>query len=334
MVSLRDIAREAGVSIKTVSNILNGRNKELWPDSIQRSRRIRAIASRLGYRPNQAARAMRIRKTCQIGVLMPSIRNPTSAHVAETLNEVLDAHGYKMLLGLTESQNKRIHAYLGGFANGMVDGVINADPLVNDRMMVECLGALPHVIWNRESPTAASAQDYAADIYQSLTHLWDLGHRRVGLLSAQAEDVGSSMRREHFRQFFLEKGIGEVEQRIALLPNWDFRDVSPEIETLLAAGCTAIVGGNDVFAAAAVHALHALHFAVPADVSVIGFDDSLAAMMCVPRLTTMRRPVRELCHGAIDAILSQIEGHPPAPFCRIPSELVVRGTTGPVRPQR
>lgn len=328
MTSLRDIALEAGVSIKTVSNILNGRNKEIWPEAIRRAEKIRNIADRLGYRPNQAARAMRLKRTGQIGVLMTSISNPTSAEVAEHLTNLLAERGYKMLLGLTKSQSERIRSYLSGFANGMVDGVINTDPCVDAALLDDCLGALPHVVWNRDSARSVSSQDYTRDTRVALQHLWDLGHRRIGLLSTQDNDQTGTIRLRVYREFCRERMMSATPALEALMPGWEFCDVHNEVAELLRAGCTAIVGGNDVYAAAAVHALHALRRQVPGEISVIGFDDSLAARMCSPQLTTLRRPVEELSRDAVEALLLMAEGKPLPEFRLRASELILRGTTG------
>ncbi len=328
MVTLKQIAERAGVSVRTVSVVLNGKAAQ-GRISSQLADRIALIAQELNYRPNAMARAIRMKKTSQIGVLVCELSNPHTGSVVEVTERALVRKGYKMLLGLTNRDAKVGQDYLREFSHGTVDGILNMDPFLGTEDFTLSQVLVPYIHFLRPSPNFSLTLNYHEGMLLALRHLWSLNHRRIGFISGPAEDSSSRERLEAFEAFFQSKphdGQGFVE-----FGQWTFDSGLELTPFLLAKGCTAIFGANDLMAAGAVAAVHSASLHVPQDISVVGFDDSLLARMCNPPLTSVHIPSTEVAEKSVEALLALIASEPVAPNREIKPTLVIRTSTSPVQ---
>lgn len=319
--TLKELAEECGVSINTVSRALNGKTKAAWASSAERLARIQAAAERRGYQPNWAARAMRKRKTMQIGFLTRDLSNPISSERVEVYSEELGSRGYKLLLGLTRGE--RPDAFLADFSAGLVDGVVNYDPTVETRELAERL-TVPLVSPLRNDRWSPVRFDFAGAIRAAMEHVWSQGHRRIGFIRG----ADTAVREEAYRGFLAEAGVAVPEAWVAA-GDGTIEAGEREALGLRDAGCTAVVAANDMTAIGVIRAAEQAGLRVPEDLSVVGFDDTAWATIVSPELTTIALPTRSVATITVEALLARIDSRRPRPRQTLESSLKVRESTGP-----
>jgi len=329
MITLKDIAREAGVSTRSVSVVLNGKAEEsrISPAVAQR---IERIAKKLNYTPNPMARAVRTKKTFQVGVLVSELSNPYTGANIEAIERNLIGHGYKLLLGLTNRNVAVAKAYLNEFSRGAVDGILNLDPTVGAETFAQLKISIPHIHFLRNSPDFELRVDFRQGINLALDHLWGLGHRRIGFLSGPKGDLSGVERLEAFQLYFRE-GKGAAGKSLVQYGDWTFASGQAQAGTFLQKGFSAIVGSNDLMAIGAMKFAQAAGYQVPRRISVVGFDDSSVAMMAEPPLTSVHIPTAEAARLSVEALLYRISKKPVKEKKHLvrPS-LAVRASSGPV----
>lgn len=306
MITLRDIAREAGVSTRSVSVVLNGKAAEsrISPAVAQK---IQEIAERLNYAPNPMARAVRTKKTFQIGVLVSELSNPYTGANIEAIEKNLIRHGYKLLLGLTNRNLSVARAYLNGFSMGSVDAILNLDPLVSTELFEQLKVSVPYIHFLRRSPGFDLQVNFEKGITLALDHLWELGHRRIGFLSGPAGDLSGKERLKAFRAFFGKLRKGEAESTIQY-GDWTFDSGTKHAEKFLESQCTAVLGSNDLMAIGVMKGIQAAGRKVPTEISVVGFDDSSIAVMAEPPLTSIFIPTEEAARLSVEALVGRLGG--------------------------
>lgn len=308
MITLKDIAREAGVSTRSVSVVLNGKAAESRI-STSVARKIERIAKKLNYTPNPMARAVRTKKTFQVGVLVSELSNPYTGANIEAIEKNLIRQGYKLLLGLTNHNPTVARAYLDGFSKGSVDGILNLDPAVGSETFEQLRVSVPYINFLRSSPEFDLRVDFAAGIQLALDHLWDLGHRRIGFISGPKADPSASDRLQAYKAFFRGER-GRTGQSLIQYGDWTFASGQSHAETFLQHGFTAIVGSNDLMAIGAMKSAQAAGYRVPHQVSVVGFDDSFVALISEPPLTSVHIPTIEAARLSVEALINRISGKP------------------------
>lgn len=323
-VTVRDVANEVGVSIATVSYVLNDRGSV----SQEVRKKVRRAATRLGYRQNIAARAMKMGRTDIVGLIIPNIENPFFATLVQSVLQEARSRSYQVFVVDTEgSHESEIKAMRGLVAQG-VDGIIVFPIDDSDLAPVEELG-VPVVVLDRENPNLDVVQaEYRNGGRMIAGHLMDLGHRRFGLLEAPQVVTSGRERSRGFVEGLNEdcRVVWRHEERFALELSKGARN------RLSDPGVTAVACGNDQIAMAAIAHLRSCGIGVPEQVSVVGFDDIPFASLSSPTLTTVRMPTAAMGVEAVALLIRQLE---PKPAGRARSrvvlgvELVERGSTGP-----
>lgn len=317
---LSDIATRAGVSEATVSRVLNGK-----PGVSPATREAVVVAmDALGFeRPVR----LRERGAGLIGLITPELTNPIFPALAQVIEHALTSRGHIPMLctpaGSTEDQLVELLVDRGVagivFASGL-----HADTTSDTDRYVKLAGrGIPFVLINGYTPRLSapfvSADDRAA-MRLAVAHLTALGHERIGLAVGPRRFVPAQRKIEGFLDAL---PAGLVQHTLFTVEGGQAAALA-----LLDKGCTAIVCGNDLMALGAVRAARARGLDVPADVSVIGFDDSPLNVFTDPPLTTLRQPVEAMGQAAVNALLEEIAGTP-APHVEyvFQPELVVRGST-------
>ncbi|MFJ4173112.1 LacI family DNA-binding transcriptional regulator [Microbacterium sp. NPDC089696] len=328
---LAEVARKVGVSEATVSRVLNG--KPGVSDATRQA--VLTALDVLGYERPTKLRGERARL---VGLVLPELQNPIFPAFAEIVGGALTQNGYTPLLctqnagGVTESD------YVELLLAQQVSGVIflggnytqgDAAHAHYERLRQV---NLPTVLVNARVPQlrfATVSTDDAAAAEQAVLHVHQLGHRRIGLLLGPNDHV-PSQRKLDAAQRLLERLGDPLRPDLVVRGMYSLESGQAGATRLIAAGATAIVCASDPMALGAVRAARRAGLAVPADISVVGFDDS-ALMSCVePPLTTVRQPIESMGRAVIELLLSQIAGTTPVgDELLFEPELVLRSSTGP-----
>ena len=349
-VSLRDVARRAGVSPSTVSNVLNGRVDRMRAET---SERVRLAVRELGYAPNQLARQFRTGQVRTIGLVVPSVANPFWGFVALRVEQAASERGYQVLLCNAERDPVREAHFAEMLLDSGVRGLIfGSSPLSFDHLAAFESRGLQVVAFDRSLAGASSVIVDSVEINNvqaarlAISHLTGLGHRRIGFLSGPIRTVSRRERLAGYRQALVEAGIDPDPQLV-----WEGASVSTfgdaEGAALGRAGAhhllsrpdrpTALFTINDMYAIGAYAGARDLGLRVPDDVSVLGFDDlPVLAEVATPPLTTVRQPLPEMMRTATMQLIGRLEGErsgEPEHMTASP-ELVVRQSTAPPAARR
>lgn len=330
MAGLKDIALAAGVSVDTVSRVLNGKGGESWPSAIKRAERIRQIATQLNYTPNKAARIMRTKKTHQIGVLVSELYNPFTGRKVEAIADSLARRGYEMLLGLTRSSAVNPADFFEKFSHNLLDGVINLDPLLDTADLRRICPQIPCLTFNRSQAESPVVFDVRAAVHLLMDHLWSLGHRRIAIVTGFDKGDATRSRVGAYESFYAERSSGM--KRDWIIPaNWTAEEGQSAAAALAATDCTACVAGNDLLAVGLIAGLRVQHKEVPGDFSIVSIEDSLLTEIAYPTLTSARQPIAELVDLTVAALIARVEGTEDVPFQVLQPALMIRNSSAAPR---
>ncbi len=345
-VTIYQVAKAAGVSPSTVSNLLNGRPGRMLPET---RTRVEQTIERLGYRPNRAARQLRTGRVQVIGLVVPSVANPFWGTFARHLEAAALDAGYHVLLCNSERDPDRERGYVEELWADGIRGVVLCSslpslehllPMVHDGLGLVAFDRTAQ-IGDPESLVNISL-DNVVGAQLATRHLLELGHTRLAFVSGSLRSVN---RRERFRGFTetLEEAGLDPADALVWSGGADHRygdlDVAELGRTaaveLLASDRppTAILAINDMCALGVCAGIRDAGLQVADDVSVIGFDDIVLADLAAPPLTTIRQPLPEMAAAAFEQLRLGIESGQPVPgkSLLMRPELVVRASTAPAR---
>ena|GEM_PF-104314 len=316
-VTIREVARLARVSVSTVSNVLNARPHRMRPAT--RRRVDRAIA-RLRYRPSRAARQLRTGHARTIALVVPSVANPYWGTLAVHLETAAMRHGYQVVLCNTERDRRRERAYVAGLWQDGIRDIILGSSLPSLEHIADFMARGLNVIAFGLPPGADGAQPAASitvDNHRGAVlatqHLLDLGHRRITFLSDLPQVTSRVERLRGYRDAMSRAGLPAeavlVRARGSAAGGSDAGGADggrSAARRMLSRRPrpTAILAGNDLCALGALAAAHELGLSVPADLSVVGFDDIALARVVTPPLTTVRQPAQTIARLAVARLVA------------------------------
>ena len=322
-ISLKQLALHLGLSPTTLSLVLND-SPQAASIPIETKKRIFAAARELKYRPNYLARSLRVRKTNTVGVIVPELSDGYSAMVLNGVEAALTVADYFYLTASHLHKDDLLEKIPRVLAERLVEGIIAVDtpirfdpslPVVNVSGHSELEG-VTNVILNHQ---------HAAEL--GIGHLYNLGHRRIAVIKGQEFSSDTEIRWETISAAATKRGI-PIDPKLTVQLLGD--SPSPEVgysatKTLLASGehFTALFAFNDVSAIGAIRALDEMGLRVPADVSVLGFDDVYAAAFHNPALTTIRQPLFEMGSIAAKTLLERLSN---GATSEVPREVSVEPT--------
>ncbi len=330
VVTSHDVARLAGVSQPTVSRALRDSGKV----SEDTKRRVRAAATALGYVPSETGRALSSGRTRRIGLLLTDLENQFYPHVIAPMHRELEALDYQLVLQTESSDSGRVAERL--LANAL-DGVLLATTTVDSVLPVRLRDrGVPFVYFNRtsESVEADSAEvDAGSGMHELARRILDLGHRRVGAIFGPRNTSTAEHREQALRDGLAAASVS-ISTTLSYRGPFDFETGSAGAHHLLQRDepPTVIVCGNDVVAFGALNAARELGLAVPAQVSVVGFDDLPPARWPLLQLTTVAFDLDAMARRAAALLVARIEDGPAAPYRheQFASRLLERGTLAAV----
>ncbi|WP_245818083.1 LacI family DNA-binding transcriptional regulator [Granulicella rosea] len=336
---IRTVAAEAGVSIATVSRVMN-HVKTVDP---KLSKRVWEVVNRLGYVPNTQARALVSGRSRLFGVIISDITNPFFPELIQGFEEKAVEVGYETMIGSTKRDLKQMELCIQRMLERKVDGVavmtFGIEPLLLERLSLQ---GIPMVFIDVAPPGHAITPppgkaistisiDYEKGIREGVQHLAVLGHRRIGFL-AGPRYLHTALAREHaFRRSIQAIGLALPEEYV--FEGDHTAEVGMDgMSALLALADppTAVMCSNDMTAIGAMHTALGAGLRIPHDLSVIGFDDIRLAQYMFPPMTSIQMSRRDLASAAVMALKAHIdesEDHPAPSNTGIETRLVVRQTT-------
>lgn len=324
-VRLQDVAREAGVSIKTVSNVVNNR-----PVVRPATRaRVEAAIETLGYRPNATARQLRYGRSGFLALVVPQIDSPYFSTLASAFTQKALQRGWVTLLETTQGSREAELAVLAGQQSHLVDGIAFSPLSLSAADVRNRTDATPMVfLGERGIPDGFPhvAVDSVAAANAVVTHLIRAGRRRIAAIGVESVQGTASVRLAGYRSALATAGLPERPEYIVGVSEYTRRAGRDAMAELLRLPepPDAVFCFNDVMAIGALRACAEAGVDVPSQVAVAGFDDIPEGEFSTPSLTTVRPDWETMVEGILDNLLGQIQGHDEQLATPIGWELVVR----------
>ena len=334
MANIFDVAKQAGVSIATVSRVLSR------PDAVavNTRRRVLQAVTQLGYTTNAAGKHLRTQRSDKILVTVPDISNPFYSRILQSIEDAAQREGYSVLLAETHNDARREERFVVMLRRRDAEGLIvlgHGVPEAALQVSRETSG-IAHIV----SGCEVAGRDNIPNVHidnsglarDAIEHLYSLGHRRIGLVTGPDT---SSLSQERLKGAMARARIQGGERDLVVAAG-DFTIESGEkaAAQLLSRAdrVTALFCFNDLMAIGAIDVLRRRGMRVPDDMSVVGVDDIAFARYTVPPLTTIAQPVREIGQETVRVLLGIIGGRGTAPVSVVlPHRLIVRESTAPPR---
>jgi len=326
-VSLKDVAREAGVSTSTVSRALYHHPRI----SEETAGRVRRMAEEMGYTPSLNARSLVTQDTETIGVVLTSVSDPFVGELVLGVEDVAHRGGYSVFMGSSYRDADLEREIVRSFYERRASGIVVTGSQIDLGYLQLCKRfLLPVVLINCPAYPHSISTDNFSGARQAAEHLIQLGHRRIAYVANPLSYNANLQRQAGYQAVLADSGV-PADGSLIVEGDGGVARGAEAMQQLLALPQlpTAVFCFNDMTAVGVMYALALAGLHVPGDCSVTGFDDlELAAYFCPP-LTTVRQPRRQMGEQAMQMLLALIEerGAPQAEI--LPTELVVRHTTGP-----
>lgn len=312
VVTMRDVAERAGVSIKTVSNVIND-FPVIRPET--RARVEEAIAG-LGYQVNLTARNLRRGRTGLIGLAVPELTVPYFAELADSVMRAADRRGVTVLIEQTGAERERELAVLGSELRLLTDGLMFSPLALGQEDLDSLTVRYPLVLLGERmfgGPTDHVTMSNVEGARAATRHLIELGRRRIAVVGSHpGEVVGSAaLRLEGYRLALQDAGLPFEPALLGDAGQWHLNTGADAMSALLDSGVhlDAVFGFNDAMAIGALHVLHERRVRVPEEVAVIGFDAVQEAEYTVPPLSSLDPGREEIADTAVRMLLERVGGY-------------------------
>ncbi|MBC9784623.1 LacI family DNA-binding transcriptional regulator [Heliobacterium chlorum] len=311
MATIKDVAKLAGVSVSTVSRVLNGSG---YVDKTTEERVLSSIRS-LNYQPNRIARSLVTRKTKTIGLILPDITNPFFPEVVRGAEDEAHKRGYNIILCNSDWDEEKEQVYLSVLQQQCVDGVILVGTKLSESYLVSIAATFPPIVVIDRTIALdmhSISSNNIQGAYAATGHLLAQGCRIIGHISGPEQSVSARQRMQGYRQALDEAGIPFLPE---LVVGGDYRMTtgkaaaaellrrSPQLEGIFCA--------NDLMAIGALEQLREASFRVPRDVAVVGYDGIAMSRYVYPPLTTVVQPTYRMGERAIQLLFDSIERNQP-----------------------
>jgi LacI family transcriptional regulator len=333
-VTIKDVAREAGVSYSTVSRVING-YEHIKPDKRER---VLAVMERLGYQVNLQARSLVMGRSNLVGMIVHDLGNPYTAQIVQAIDQALGRAEYNLVLYTTHQDKAKEADFVGNFTQRMVDGLLLLIPLEPESYLYKLRErAFPHIViadtekLDPLSPMVGVTNWQGA--YEATRYLIGLGHQRIGFISGHPAFLSAVERLDAYKAALADHGL-PFDPDLVRPGAYLYRPGYEATNELLRLPNppTAIFAANDLTAQGVYDAARALERRIPEQLSVIGYDDIPQAAYLHPPLTTVRQPLLEMGGAAAGLLLDLIDnpGQSP-PSVLFEAALIVRESCQPPR---
>jgi LacI family transcriptional regulator len=326
-VTIRDVAAQAGVSVATVSKVINQR----YGVSADTFARVQAVINELGYEASLVAQSLRNHRTNVIGILVADLE-PFSTELLKGAGDAIRGTGFELVVysagGRTSDHVGWERRYLSRLSGTLVDGAVLVTPTVVDVQYGAPVVAVdPHTGGPSELPTIDSDNLHGARL--ATEHLLGLGHRRIAMLSGRPDLQSAQLREQGYRDAMAAAGV-PVDEALIQVGAYDPEVSAKPARELLSSPDrpTAVFAANDLSAIATIEVARELGLRVPEDLSIVGFDNIPESVLCTPPLTTVEQPIRTMGQRAIEILVQLIRGETPQEtHVTLATRLVVRQST-------
>jgi len=309
MMSIQEVAKQAGVSSATVSRVFN------LPDKVTEAtrERVKRIAKALGYMPNASARALRTQRSRVLGVVLPTLLNPVFAECLDGIASAATAAGYAILPVTTDYQlaqeDQAVNLLLAGNVDGMI--LVVSNPSTSRALKRLQAAKLPYVLaYNRHTAHPCVSVDSQAAVVALVAYLAQLGHRRITLVTGQlAASDRAQQRLRGFKKGMMAAGLKTSDLLEVPFVKSAAQDISKLL--LIKGRPTALVCSNDLLAIRSIRAAHLAGLSVPNDLSVVGFDGISIGEDLTPILSTITQPNAEMGRRATGLLVQALAGGKP-----------------------
>lgn len=296
-VTIYDVAREANVSMATVSRVVNG-NQNVKPAT---RKKVLKVIEELGYRPNAVARGLASKKTTTVGVILPDISNSSYSELARGIEDIATMYRYNIILSNSDQNPNKELQLLETMLGKQVDGIVFMSDVISDELRKEMeRSPTPIVLAGSLDDTASIATvniDYYAAAYEAVQKFIDSGHKKIAYISGP---LSSEINREHklkaYQDALKEAGLG-YDERLVVECNNTYEEGLEAVGTLESIEPTAYFVSNDEMSIGVIHAVEAFGKKIPQDVEVITYENSKLARMARPMLTAVALPLYDI--GAV-----------------------------------
>lgn len=331
-VTISDVARAAGVSVATVSKVVN-RRYGIAPAT---SERVLAVIDELGYESSLVASSLRRKSTGVVGVLVAEFE-PYSAELLKGISAALSGTGYELLAHAGSTDGARQAGWerrsLSRLGRTLIDGAIVVTPstVISDDAGIPVVAVDPHT--GPEGPATIDS-DNIHGARSAVEHLISLGHTRIGFMGGRPDLRSAQLREQGYRDALAAAGIA-VDERLMRVGGYHPDLTEGPARDLLSLPAserpTAVFAANDISAIRVITVAQELGLEVPGDLSVVGYDNVPDAANCTPPLTTVAQPLHEMGGTAMRMLLAMLAGTSGERHVQLPTELVVRLSTAPPR---
>ena len=315
MATIADVAREAGVSVATVSRIIN--NKGVV--SPKTATRVNDAIAKLSYEPNRLARNLRKNESWVILILAPNFTNPYYSHILTGIGDTAAELGYSALIINTADNFERERNALEMLKKHHADGAILMSSEMDSQWLLEYANEYPCVQCSEYVPDLdiphISIDNYLAT-QETMEYLIGLGHKRIAMISSENEYISTKLRLDSYKDTLIKHDITLREDYIKYAsPDYSYKSGKQQARELMNATFppTAIFCISDTLALGAITAIKEMGFNVPEDVTVIGFDDVEYTTMFHPYITTVVQPCYELGKRSMEMLYAQINQNADVP---------------------
>jgi len=308
MSTIKDVAKRAGVSVATVSRVINGSSRVSPATSLK----VRQAVAELDYRPNLLGRNLRKTRSERVLVLIPDIANPFYAEIVKGIEDVASRHGYSIMLCNTDSDPEREKRYIKMLKSRLADGAIFMASEMTGDELTELSLEIPIVQcceYKADLPITHVSIDNETAACKAVNHLICLGHKRIAFIGAKNQFLSSALRQEGYIRALKEAGIG-FDPALCGYGDYSYESGFRIMKQLLGLDPrpTAVFCVSDLMAVGAAGAAMEDDLRVPEDLAVCGFDNIYFSWMFKPALTTVSQPMYDLGCTAMEALLNLIEG--------------------------
>ncbi|MEU5366480.1 LacI family DNA-binding transcriptional regulator [Streptomyces sp. NPDC005925] len=331
--SLKEVAARAGVSARTVSNVVNGSARV----SAQTRQRVQEAIDELGYRPNLAARSLRAGRTGIIGLAVPELHSPYFGELAGLLVDEARRRSWTVIIDQTHGDAEAERRLLTGDGGRVMDGLIISPWALEAQDLATTGRPVPMVLLGERSPQGMAdrvAVDNVAAADEATTHLLALGRRNIAAIGLQPhlQNGTAEQRAEGYRRALRRAGVPRRPEWERTVDSLHRREGARAMAELLDGGTVpdAVFAFTDELALGAMHLAHTRGVRMPEELAIVGFDDIEDGRFSHPTLTTVCPDKRQIAARALQCLADRIyspDNEVPASDLTIPHRLVVRGST-------
>lgn len=332
-VTIYDVAREAGVSMATVSRVVNN-NPNVKP---QTRKKVFEAIERLGYRPNAVARGLASKKTTTVGVVIPDISNSIYAEVARGIEDIANMYHYNIILCNADKKKEKEIRVINTLLEKQVDGLLfMGGAVTEEHIQAFQTSSVPIVLCatTDDKETIPSVDiDHEAAAFDAVNQLIQGGHRRIAMIAGPLTDPSNGYARYQGYKRAMEQAGLEVSDELVRIGNYRYESGLEAMKYFLdlPERPTAVFAATDEMGIGAIHTIQDSGLRVPEDLSVISIDNSRMASMVRPQLTAVAQPMYDI--GAVSMrLLTKLMNKESVDLTKVvlPHEVVVRKSVAQV----